>query len=84
MRARQREWRESIDVFLIDGFSGFKTAAPEQPSDAVEVSDPFHVFKLAGDALGEARRGFHQEYTGRPPQSGKAPVVSGAADPAYS
>ena len=48
----------------MDGFSGFKTAAAEELPDAVEVMDPFHVVKLAGDALDEVRRRVQQETTG--------------------
>lgn len=48
----------------MDGFSGFKTAAAEELPDAVEVMDPFHVVKLAGDALDDVRRRVQQETTG--------------------
>ena len=37
-------------------FSGFKTAATEELPDAVTVMDPFHVVRLAGNALDECRR----------------------------
>ena len=40
----------------MDGFSGFKTAATEELPDAVTVMDPFHVVRLAGNALDECRR----------------------------
>lgn len=40
----------------MDGFTGFKTAAAEEISDAVTVMDPFHVVRLAGDALDRCRR----------------------------
>ncbi len=35
----------------MDGFTGFKTAAAEELPDATAVMDPFHVVRLAGDAL---------------------------------
>jgi Transposase len=35
----------------MDGFTGFKTAAAEELPDAVAVMGPFHVARLAGDAL---------------------------------
>ena len=35
----------------MDGFTGFKTATTEELPDAVAVMDPFHVVRLAGDAL---------------------------------
>lgn len=40
----------------MDGFTGFKTAAAEEIPDAVTVMDPFHVVRLAGDALDRCRR----------------------------
>lgn len=40
----------------MDGFTGFKTAASEEIPDAVAVMDPFHVVRLAGDALDQCRR----------------------------
>ena len=40
----------------MDGFSGFKTATSEELPDAVAVMDPFHVVRLAGDALDRCRR----------------------------
>ena len=40
----------------MDGFSGFKTAATEELPEAVTVMDPFHVVRLAGNALDECRR----------------------------
>jgi transposase len=64
LKDRPKEWREGIDVVAMDGFSGFKTASAEELPDAVEVMDPFHVVKLAGDALDEVRRRVQQETTG--------------------
>jgi transposase len=40
-----------VEVVAMDGFTGFKTAAAEELPDAVTVMDPFHVVRLAGDAL---------------------------------
>src|SRR5699024_5518129 len=65
LKARPKDWREGIDVVAMDGFSGFKTASAEELPDAVEVMDPFHVVKLAGDALDEVRRRVQQETTGQ-------------------
>jgi transposase len=64
LAARPKGWRDGIDVVAMDGFSGFKTAAVEELPDAVEVMDPFHVVKLAGDALDDVRRRVQQETTG--------------------
>ena len=48
----------------MDGFTGFKTAAAEELPDAVAVMDPFHVVRLAGDALDRCRRRVQQELHG--------------------
>src|SRR5690625_5123418 len=59
----------------MDGFSGFKTATVEELPDAVAVMDPFHVVRLAGDALDECRRRVQQETCGHRGRKG---------DPLYS
>ena len=53
---RPEAWRDGIEVVAMDGFTGFKTAAAEEMPDAVAVMDPFHVVRLAGDALDRCRR----------------------------
>jgi transposase len=53
---RDETWRQAIDIVAMDGFTGFKTATTEELPDAVAVMDPFHVVRLAGDALDECRR----------------------------
>ncbi|MDP9609922.1 transposase [Streptomyces demainii] len=40
----------------MDGFTGFKTATTVELPDAVVAMDPFHVVRLAGDALDRCRR----------------------------
>jgi transposase len=45
-----------VEVVAMDGFTGFKTAAAEEVPHATTVMDPFHVVRLAGDALDECRR----------------------------
>jgi transposase len=54
--AQPPSWRDQIEVVAMDGFIGFKTAAQEELPDAVEVMDPFHVVRLAGDALDTTRQ----------------------------
>ena len=49
-------WRERIEIVAMDGFTGFKSAAAGELPDARAVMDPFHVVRLAGDALDECRR----------------------------
>jgi transposase len=53
---RPQAWREGVEVVAMDGFTGFKTAAAEEVPNATAVMDPFHVVRLAGDALDRCRR----------------------------
>ena len=53
---RPKAWRDAVDVVAMDGFTGFKTATVEELPDAATVMDPFHVVRLAGDALDGCRR----------------------------
>lgn len=53
---RPQAWRDGVEVVAMDGFTGFKTATAEELPDAVAVMDPFHVVRLAGDALDRCRR----------------------------
>ena len=53
---RPQAWRDGIEVVAMDGFTGFKTATAEELPEAVAVMDPFHVVRLAGDALDQCRR----------------------------
>jgi len=48
----------------MDGFTGFKTATTEELPAAVAVMDPFHVVRLAGDALDRCRRRIQQDTHG--------------------
>jgi transposase len=63
-------WRDAIEVVAMDGFSGFKTATTEELPDAAAVMDPFHVVRLAGDALEECRRRVQQELHGHRGRTG--------------
>ncbi|MFK5634503.1 ISL3 family transposase [Ornithinimicrobium sp. LYQ103] len=72
---RDQAWRDGIEVVAMDGFSGFKTATTEELPDAVTVMDPFHVIRLAGDALDGCRRRVQQELHGHRGRKG---------DPLYS
>ena len=53
---RDQAWRTGLEVVAMDGFTGFKTATTEELPDATAVMDPFHVVRLAGDALDRCRR----------------------------
>jgi transposase len=61
---RPESWRDGIEVVAMDGFTGFKTATSEELPDAVAVMDPFHVVRLAGDALDRCRRRVQQAIHG--------------------
>ena len=61
LASQPHTWRERIEVIAMDGFTGFKSAAAEELPDARAVMDPFHVVRLAGDALDECRRRIQQE-----------------------
>jgi transposase len=73
--ARTDAWRDAVEVVAMDGFSGFKTATTEELPDAVAVMDPFHVVRLAGDALDRCRRRVQQAIHGHRGMKG---------DPLYS
>ena len=57
-------WRNELEVVAMDGFTGFETATTEELPDAVAVMDPFHVVRLAGDALDRCRRRVQQDLHG--------------------
>ena len=61
---REDAWRQGVEVVAMDGFTGFKTATTEELPDAVAVMDPFHVVRLAGDALDQCRRRVQQHTRG--------------------
>ena len=61
---RSQVWRDAVEVVAMDGFTGFKTATAEELPDAVPVMDPFHVVRLAGQALDECRRRVQQAIHG--------------------
>jgi transposase len=64
LNERPQAWRDQIEVVAMDGFTGFKTATAEELPDAVAVMDPFHVVRLAGDALDRCRRRVQQHLHG--------------------
>lgn len=64
LAGRPEAWREGIEVVAMDGFTGFKTATAEELPGAVPVMDPFHVVRLAGDALDRCRQRVQQDTLG--------------------
>ena len=79
---RDETWREAMDMVAMDGFTGFKTATTEELPDAVAVMDPFHVVRLAGDALDECRRRIQHD-TPRPPRSKRRSPLRYSANSAH-
>jgi len=61
---RPQTFRDGLEVVAMDGFTGFKTATTEELPDATAVMDPFHVARLAGDALDRCRRRVQQDLHG--------------------
>ena len=79
---RDEPWRDGVEVVAMDGFTGFKTATTEELPDAVAVMDPFHVVRLAGDALDRVpppRPAGHP----RAPRPHRRPALRRPADPAH-
>jgi len=70
LAARDQAWRDRVEVVAMDGFTGFKTATTEELPEAVAVMDPFHVVRLAGDALDQCRRRVQQQTHGHCGRSG--------------
>jgi transposase len=64
LAARPEAWRAGLEVVAMDGFTGFKTATTEELPEATAVMDPFHVVRLAGDALDRCRRRVQQDLHG--------------------
>jgi transposase len=64
LAAREESWRDGVEIVAMDGFTGFKTATTEELPDAVAVMDPFHVVRLAGEALDQCRRRVQQDTCG--------------------
>jgi transposase len=64
LATRPQAWRDQFEVVAMNGFTGFKTATTEELPDAAAVMDPFHVVRLAGDALDRCRRRTQQDLHG--------------------
>ena len=64
LATRPAPFRDGLEVVAMDGFTGFKTATTEQLPEATAVMDPFHVARLAGDALDKCRRRVQQDLHG--------------------
>lgn len=67
---KPQPWRDRIEVVAMGGFTGFKTADAEELPDAVEVMDPFHVVRLASEALDKCRQRMQQHTCGHRARDG--------------
>ena len=67
---RPQGWRDQVEVVAMDGFTGLETAATEELPEAVAVIAPFHVVRLAGDALDQCRRRVQQDTCGHRGRTG--------------
>lgn len=80
-----KHWQDGIQVVVMDGFSGFRTATSAELPEAVIVMDPFHVIRLAGDALESCRRRAqynihgHRGRKGDPLYRARRTLLTGAA-----
>lgn len=79
---RDQTWRRGIEVVAMDGFAGFKTATTEELPQAVSVMDPFHVVRLAGDALKRVPPP-RPAGAARPPRPQGRPSLHRPPDPAH-
>src|SRR5690606_13021375 len=70
LAARPQAWRDGLEVVAMDGFTGFKTATAEELPEATAVMDPFHVVRLAGNALDRCRRLVQQDTRGHRGRAG--------------
>lgn len=70
LAARPQAWRDGLEVVAMDGFTGFKTATAEELPEATAVMDPFHVVRLAGNALDRCRRRVQQDTRGHRGRAG--------------
>lgn len=71
LQDQTQAFRDRVEVVAMDGFTGFKTAAQQNLPDAVEVLDPFHVVKLAAEAVTACRQRLQQEIFGHRGRAGE-------------
>ncbi|MHB1010625.1 MAG: ISL3 family transposase [Propionibacteriaceae bacterium] len=62
--------REDVEVVAMAGFTCFRTATTEELPEATAVMVPFHVVRLAGDALDRCRRRVQQDLHGHRGRAG--------------
>jgi len=70
LEEQDQGFRDRIEVVAMDGFTGYKTAAVEELGNATTVMDPFHVVRLAGEALTRCRQRVQQDTCGHRGRAG--------------
>lgn len=64
LAARNKHFRDHIQIATLDPFHGYKNAIDDQLEDTVAVLDAFHIVKLGNHAVDEVRRRVQQQTTG--------------------
>ena len=72
---RDEAWQASIEIVAMDGFTCLNAATAEELPSAVMVMDPFHVVRLAADALDDARRRIQSDTCGHRGRTGDPPYT---------
>lgn len=67
LEQRDQNFRDTVQVVAMDGFTGYANAIHEALPQATTVMDPFHVVALAGDKLTMCRQRVQQHPTGLAP-----------------
>lgn len=65
LAARSPTWRERIEVVAVDPSAAFRRALREQLPHAAVSVDPFHLGKLANDAVPQVRQRVTRKLKGR-------------------
>ena len=67
---RTQEFRDTVNIVAMDGFTGYATAVDKHLAHASELMDPFHVVHLGLDKLTGCRQRIQQAIFGRRGRSG--------------
>ena len=55
LEAQTKAFRDRVEIVVMDGFTGYKSAAVETIDTVTTVMGPFHVVALVGDKLDRCR-----------------------------
>ena len=58
---RTQEFRDTVNIVAMDGFTGYATAVDKHLAHAIKVMVPFHVIHLGLDKLTDCRQRIQQE-----------------------